>query len=207
MKVLYLDCAMGAAGDMLTAALLELLPNPDAFIEEMNALGLPGVHIERIPSVKCGIVGTYVSVTVDGVEEESLDYNDQQGHDHEHEHGHDHEHHDHHAQYEHAHSHHHDHSHTLSHEHSHAPDHDHNHTHSHEHAHRRLQDIEHIVRDHLPLSDKIKDDVMAVYNLIAEAESHVHGVPVADIHFHEVGTMDAVADITAVCLLMDRLAG
>ncbi|HHX19411.1 MAG TPA: LarC family nickel insertion protein [Clostridiaceae bacterium] len=206
MKVLYLDCAMGAAGDMLTAALLELLPNPDAFIEEMNALGLPGVHIERIPSVKCGIVGTYVSVTVDGVEEESLDYNDQQGHDHEHEHGHDHEHHDHHAQYEHAHSHHHDHSHTLSHEHSHAPDHDHNHTHSHEHAHRRLQDIEHIVRDHLPLSDKIKDDVMAVYNLIAEAESHVHGVPVADIHFHEVGTMDAVADITAVCLLMDRLA-
>ncbi len=47
---------------------------------------------------------------------------------------------------------------------------------------------------------------MAVYGLIAEAESHAHGVPVTQIHFHEVGTMDAVADITAVCLLMDRLA-
>ena len=47
---------------------------------------------------------------------------------------------------------------------------------------------------------------MAVYSLIAEAESHAHGVPVSDIHFHEVGTMDAIADITAVCLLMDRLS-
>ncbi len=196
MKILYLDCAMGAAGDMLTAALLELLPNPDAFIEEMNALGLPGVLVKRKRSVKCGIVGTYVSVTVDGIEEESLDYNDQHGHDHNHEHehghghGHDHDHDDHHSQHEHSHSHHHG----------------HNHTHSHEHAHRRLQDIEHIVRDHLPISNKIKDDVMAVYSLIAEAESYVHGVPVADIHFHEVGTIDAVADITAVCLLMDKLA-
>lgn len=47
---------------------------------------------------------------------------------------------------------------------------------------------------------------MAVYGLIAEAESHAHGVPVTEIHFHEVGTMDAIADITAVCLLMDRLS-
>ena len=47
---------------------------------------------------------------------------------------------------------------------------------------------------------------MAVYGLIAEAESHAHGVPVTEIHFHEVGTMDAVADITAVCLLMNKIA-
>ncbi len=47
---------------------------------------------------------------------------------------------------------------------------------------------------------------MAVYGLIAEAESHAHGVPVTEIHFHEVGTMDAIADVAAVCLLMDRLA-
>ena len=47
---------------------------------------------------------------------------------------------------------------------------------------------------------------MAVYGLIAEAESHAHGVPVTQIHFHEVGAMDAIADITAVCMLMDRLA-
>ena len=56
------------------------------------------------------------------------------------------------------------------------------------------------------LPEKVQDDVMAVYGLIAEAESHAHGVPVEQIHFHEVGTMDAVADITMVCMLMDRLA-
>ena len=66
MRTLYLDCGMGAAGDMLTAALLELLPDPDAFLAELNALGIPGVQVRREPSVKCGITGTHVTVTVDG---------------------------------------------------------------------------------------------------------------------------------------------
>ena len=56
------------------------------------------------------------------------------------------------------------------------------------------------------LPERVADHVMAVYGLIAEAESHAHGVPAEQIHFHEVGTLDAVADICAVCLLMDRLA-
>lgn len=56
------------------------------------------------------------------------------------------------------------------------------------------------------LSEKVKEDVLAVYTLIAEAESHAHGVPVTDIHFHEVGTMDAVADIVSCCYLMNRIA-
>lgn len=171
MKTLYLDCSMGAAGDMLTAALLELLPEPDEFIAQMNALGIPGVHMKREPSVKCGITGTHVSVTVNGEEEKSEDVGLN-----EHVHGHEHSH---------DHGHHHDH---------------------HHHHHSGLHDIEHIVMDHLPLPDKVREDVMAVYRLIAEAESAVHGVPVPDIHFHEVGTLDAVADITAVCLLMDKLA-
>lgn len=47
---------------------------------------------------------------------------------------------------------------------------------------------------------------MAVYGLIAEAESHAHGVPVTEIHFHEVGTMDAIADVVAVSFLMKKLA-
>ncbi|MDO4568620.1 MAG: nickel pincer cofactor biosynthesis protein LarC, partial [Clostridia bacterium] len=81
----------------------------------------------------------------------------------------------------------------------------HAHEHEHSHEHRGLADIERIVTA-LPLSASVKADVMAVYALIAEAESHAHGVPVADIHFHEVGTLDAIADITAVCLLMERLA-
>jgi uncharacterized protein (TIGR00299 family) protein len=58
----------------------------------------------------------------------------------------------------------------------------------------------------LDVSDKVKKDAMAVYKLIAEAESHAHGVPVDKIHFHEVGELDAVADIVGVCMLMEELA-
>lgn len=167
MRTLYLDCGMGAAGDMLAGALLELLPDPEAFLAELNDLGIPDVKIEREPSVKCGITGTHISVTVNGEEEES--------HDHEHHHSH-----------EHVHDHHHEH-----HEH---------------HHHTGMHEIEHLVMRHFHLPEKVKKDIMAVYGLIAKAESHAHGVPVTEIHFHEVGTMDAVADITAVCLLMDRLS-
>ena len=161
MRTLYLDCGMGAAGDMLTAALLELLPEPDRFVDKLNTLGIPGVEFRKEKAVKCGITGTHMSVLVHGEEEEA----DVHHHDHEHEHTHEHEH----------------------------------------HHHSGMHEIEHIVAD-LKLPQKVEKDVLAVYGLIAEAESHVHGVPVSDIHFHEVGTMDAVADITAVCLLMNELA-
>lgn len=173
MKTLYLDCGMGAAGDMLAAALLELLPDPDGFVDELNALGIPGVQYRREMSVKCGITGTHMSVTVNGVEES----------DHSHDHHHDHEH-----------THEHEYEHTHEHEHEHAP-----------HQHNSLHRIRHIISGlHLP--EAVQHNAMAVYGLIAEAESRAHNVPVTEIHFHEVGTMDAVADVVAVCLLMDRLA-
>lgn len=172
MKTLYLDCSMGAAGDMLAAALLELLPDPDAFVAELNALAIPDVKFSRETSVKCGITGTHLQVTVHGEEEDA--------HDHHHAHSHDHHH-------DHAHAHHHDHAHSH-------------------HHHASLHDIEHIVRGHLSLPAAVADNVMAVYHLIADAESKAHGKPVSEIHFHEVGTMDAIADITTVCLLMHRLA-
>ncbi|MBO7621762.1 MAG: DUF111 family protein, partial [Victivallales bacterium] len=86
MRTLYPDCGMGAAGDMLAAALYELLDDKDAFIGKMNAIGLPGVRFAVEPSVKCGIVGTHFRVIVDGQEEEAHDHH----HDHEHEHHHDH---------------------------------------------------------------------------------------------------------------------
>ena len=187
MKTLYFDCGMGAAGDMLTAALLELLPNPDAFVDELNHLGIPGVVFKAEPSVKCGITGTHMSVTVNGESEESCDY-------------------EHHHEHEHSHAHDHDHLHEAEtdHEHAHCHSHEQEHDHSH-HAHSGLHEIEHIVRGHLNLPKAVQDDIMAVYGLIAEAESKVHGVPVSEIHFHEVGSVDAVADITAVCMLMNKI--
>jgi len=56
------------------------------------------------------------------------------------------------------------------------------------------------------VSDWVKDQVLAVYKGIAEAESQVHGVPITQIHFHEVGEMDAIADIVGVCMLIEALA-
>lgn len=181
MRTIYLDCGMGAAGDMLTAALLELLPDKDAFVKKLNEIGIPEVKVTAEPAVKCGITGTHVSVIVKDMEEMEGGLVE---HHHEHEHDHDH-HHDH----EHDHEHHHDH------------DHDHGHAH---HHHSSMHEIEHII-SHLQVSERVKQDVLSVYRLIAEAESNAHGVDVSQIHFHEVGTMDAIADVTAVCMLFEEL--
>ena len=167
MKTLYIECNMGAAGDMLLASLSELTGDVKACEERLNSLGIPDVTYEFEKSVKCGIEGTHAHVAVNGVEED--------------EHMHEHHHHDH-------------------------DDHEHTHEHSHEHHHHHthMSDIENIIGG-LNVSDKVKADALAVYGLIAEAESKAHGKPITDIHFHEVGTMDAVADIVGVCVLMEQL--
>lgn len=193
MKTLYLECNMGAAGDMLTAALLELHPDPQGFVERMNRLGLPGVVFAAQPAVKCGITGTQVSVTVGGEEEESHDV---PLHSHVHETAQD-EAHPGHA-HDHVHVHDHDHEHTHGHEHS------HEHGHGHHH-HAGMGDIRHIL-SHLDIPQPVRQDAEAVYQLIAQAESHAHGRPVEEIHFHEVGTLDAVTDVVAVCWLLHDLA-
>lgn len=201
MKTLYLECNMGAAGDMLTAALLELHPDPQGFVERMNRLGLPGVVFAAQPAVKCGITGTQVSVTVGGEEEESHDV---PLHSHVHETAQD----EAHPGHAHDHVHGHDHEHTHDHEHEHTHDHEHSHGHEHGHGHHHyagMGDIRHIL-SHLDIPQPVRQDAEAVYQLIAQAESHAHGRPVEEIHFHEVGTLDAVTDVVAVCWLLHDLA-
>ena len=175
MKTLYFDLPMGAAGDMLSAALYELLSEEEKkfFIEEINKAGIPGVTVSAEKSVKCGITGTHFKVLVEGQEEESHDVHEHEGEGHHH------------------------------HEHEHAHDHSHEHEHHHHH-HSSMAEIEGIINS-LKIPDSVKNDVIEVYKLIAAAESNAHGLPVTDIHFHEVGTMDAIADITAVCLLMNKI--
>ena len=184
MKTLYLDLPMGAAGDMLSAALYELLNEEErkSFIEEINNAGIPGVRVTTENSVKCGITGTHFTVKVDGQEEESHDA---------HEHSHEHHHHE---------DHHHEHTHDHEHEHHHEETHEH----EHHHHHTSMAEIEAIINS-LKIPENVKADIIEVYKLIAVAESNAHGKPVTDIHFHEVGTMDAIADITSVCLLFNKV--
>ena len=160
MKTLYIECNMGAAGDMLAAALSELLPDADAFIEKMRAAGIPGMQMSRTEKRMHGPRGTHISVKINGEEEKSDDVD--------------------------AHGHH------------------HGGEHHHDHHHCHLSDIRGIIYG-LNLPEKVKKDAMGVYALIAEAEAFAHGADAASIHFHEVGMMDAVTDICAVCLLMHEI--
>ena len=171
MKTLYFECKMGAAGDMMMAAMLELHGNPADFLDRLNKAGIPGVVVTAEASVKCGITGTRVKVEINGQEEGCAA--DRHTHDeHEHtSHGHD------------AHTH---------------------REHEYEHKRNSYNNIEHLI-GHLNVSNAVKKNALEVYKLIAEAESHTHGVPVNQIHFHEMGEMDAVADIVSVCMLIEEL--
>ena len=162
MNTLYLQCNMGAAGDMLTAALYELLPNREKFLHTLNHMGLPGVEFHAVPAQSCGISGTHMDVVVHGEREESLD-------------------------------HHHDHNH-----HHHEHEHEHGHEHHHHHHHTTLHDVEHLI-GHLNLPAPVLEQARAVYHRLAQAESKAHGVEVDLVHFHEVGALDAVADVAAAC--------
>lgn len=151
MKTIYFECNMGAAGDMLMGALLELYGDREGFIEMMNNVGIDGVKISAEDNIKCGIAGTKIHVQV-----------------------HDHEEHEHHHGHEDAHQ---------------------------SHHHSSYLDIVNKI-SHFNLPDKVKKDAENIYRIIGDAESAVHGTDIEHIHFHEVGTLDAVADVTGCCLLM-----
>lgn len=149
MKILYLDLSMGAAGDMLAAALFQLVPEQEQVLARVNGLGLPGVEARLLPAEKCGIQGLHYQVLIHGQEEpEHL------------------EHHGHHG--------------------------------------RHLHDIVEILTA-ADLPESVRADALAVYQLLAQAESKAHGRPVEELHFHEVGQLDAIVDIVTVCLLMHAL--
>ena len=149
MKTLYIDCGMGAAGDMLMAALLELHPDRADFLARLNAALPENVTVTAEPGEKRGICGTHVHVTVDGEEE-----GQEQGR---------------------------------------------------HHPHTDIQTILSLISA-LPVSETARDHTRRVYERIAQAESRVHGRPMENIHLHELGSLDALADVLGVCMLMEELA-
>ena len=179
MKI-YLDCSMGASGDMFMAALYELLTDKSAFRERMEQLGLPGVTLEFSDSVKCGIKGTHISVKVGGAEEISED-DPSYGQNNNHKYSHSHEH-------EHIHLHHH-----------------HHHAGSGSGGRRfSFNEILDMIRE-LDLPQNVIDNALCVFSIIGEAEASVHGAPLDSVHLHEIGSLDAVADIVGCCLLISML--
>lgn len=173
MKALYLDLGMGAAGDMLAAALYDSLSDEQKndFIKIIKNLGIDEVVVEIKDAKKCGISGSHIDVFIDGVLEESLD-------DHEHNHDHD--------------------------EHEHHHEHGNHHEHHHEHHHHSIKEINDTI-DRLNISTNVKNEVKDIYKELAEAESHVHGIEVSEIHLHEVGAVDAIVDISLACVLMEMV--
>ena len=149
MRSIYIDCGMGAAGDMLTAALLALHPEPEAFLERMNAVLNGRAVVSAAPVTKCGVECLHVTVSVNGDEEGEAPH--------------------------------------------------------HHHPHTSIAEIRDFLKS-APVSEKVRADALAVFDLLAGAEAAVHGAPVENVHFHEIGSIDALADVLNVSALMEELA-
>lgn len=173
MKTLFIDCSMGAAGDMLMGALYELLSpsQQEDFLDTMNHLFSEHLFVTASPCEKCGIYGTQMKVSIYGTHEESA----------------------------------HSHTQAPSQEHKHTHSHKHEHAHGSSHVHTSYPEIlAHI--DSLSVSPWVKEQAKQIYTLIGNAESHVHHTEITQIHFHEVGTLDAIMDIIGCCILIEQLS-
>ena len=146
MRILYIECGMGAAGDMLTSALAELFDDEEKILRELNETGIPEIEYRLEKKEKNGFKGSHIFAVSEG--KETDDYIHQQ---------------------------------------------------------RSLKEIKQIVNECTGISETVKNDVMNIYKLIAQAECEVHKVSADDIHFYEIGALDSIADIVGAAYLIDKL--
>ena len=98
----------------------------------------------------------------------------------------------------------HEHDHPHSHEDHHGHSHVHQHGDGHPLVHRNLFDIYQII-DKLESNDRVKELARRMFRIVAEAESKAHGLPIDQVHFHEVGAIDSIVDIISVAVCVDNL--
>ena len=82
--------------------------------------------------------------------------------------------------------------------------HHHNHEHHHHHEHRNLEDVNKII-DRADISDSAKALAKKIFKIVAEAEAKVHNRDISEVHYHEVGAIDSIADIFSFAVLYDDL--
>ncbi|CCZ64296.1 uPF0272 protein RHOM_06395 [Roseburia sp. CAG:50] len=174
-KILYLECKTGAAGDMLMGALYSLLT------EEQKVLFLE--KLNAISEEVCVIPQEICKQGIGGIHMKVEINGTEEGTE--------------------AH-HHHEHNH---HEEEHGHTHDHDHAHSHAHGHHSHTSVAAILEQisKLDMSDAVKRDAEGIYRNIAAAESKVHQTDMEQIHFHEVGSVDALIDVVGSCLALELL--
>ena len=179
-KTLYLECYSGISGDMTVAALLDLGADREVLKESLKSLPVGGFRTEITRVKKSGLDACDFSVILE---------QDNHDHDMEYLHG-----------SEKSYTEHHEHSHEVNHEHHHG----HTHSHEHPHEHRGMKEITEIIQKS-EMTARAKKMAMRVFGILAQAESKAHGVPVEEVHFHEVGAVDSIVDIAAIAICMDNL--
>ena len=195
-KTLYLECYSGISGDMTVAALLDLGADRSVLDRVLRSLPISGFETKISRVVKSGIDACDFDVVLDK-EHENHD------HDMEYLHGH------HHKGHENNHFYDHNHAHEDEAEHFH--NHEHNHAHGagsaqdhHHHEHRGIKEITYII-EHSAMTENAKKIALRIFEILAEAESKAHNVPVDQVHFHEVGAVDSIVDIVSVAVCLDDL--
>ena len=212
MKILYFDCATGISGNMAIGALLEICDGEQYLRDELAKLEVPGYQLNVIKRDSHGIGGTYVEVLeantgipVDAIHDGNKNVGSSatlglhHGHTHSHHHELDS------SPEHHSHGHYHDHNHDHSldnHCHNHQDDNDNNHNHN--YVHRTYADIKQIIEDS-GITEDAKNLSKSMFHKVAVAEAKVHGKPIDEVHFHEVGAIDSIVDIVSVAILMDYI--
>jgi uncharacterized protein (TIGR00299 family) protein len=175
MRIGYLECFAGISGDMLMAALVDAGAPIELLQRTAASLGL-GAELRVTRVNRSGIESTKIDVMVQGKLHEPAAATGPIDHDHDH--------------------HHHDHQHGHKHEHS-------AHLHEHEHG-RNLAQIRSLLTS-ADLTQRARDLSLSAFSLLAEAEGRIHGVPPEQVHFHEVGAVDAIVDIACSAAAADAL--